>query len=389
MCRGRAIGDQHGTAGAAGPRAPLGPVGHDPALGRDPARPLPCAAMTDLALCGAGRITMAHALAAAAVPGLRITRVASRDPARAAERATQVGARPCRYDELPDGADVVLVATPPARHAEDALRALAGGAVALVETPLCTTLADADRLVAADHRAGGGRLAYGENLVHSPIVTEARRRAGALGPLTYVETRALQPRPAGGGATDAAWGGGALFDLGAHPLAAALLLAGDDPAVAVRARLDADDGLGVDDEGELWLRFRSGLAAHVVASWRYETTVWDIQASSETGVVRAELAPTATVERDGEPVGLPGVRPGVDVAQIDQFGFVAQLEDVGRVAAGGGPPRSGAELGRAVLEVVCAAYASAGDGGTEVALPFAGPRDRTPVELWRPAGTGR
>ena len=42
---------------------------------------------TGIALCGAGRITMVHALAAAALPDLRFTRVASRDPAHAAQRA--------------------------------------------------------------------------------------------------------------------------------------------------------------------------------------------------------------------------------------------------------------------------------------------------------------
>ena len=36
-----------------------------------------------------------------------------------------------------------------------------------------------------------------------------------------------------------------------------------------------------------------------------------------------------------------------------------------------------------VLDVGCAAYASAGAGGTEVPLPFSGRRDRTPLELWR------
>ena len=43
----------------------------------------------------------------------------------------------------------------------------------------------------------------------------------------------------------------------------------------------------------------------------------------------------------------------------------------------------GAAFGRVVLDVVCAAYASAGAGGTEVPLPFSGRRDRTPLELWR------
>ena len=53
-----------------------------------------------------------------------------------------------------------------------------------------------------------------------------------------------------------------------------------------------------------------------------------------------------------------------------------------RVALDGGPFEADAAFGRDVLELICAAYASAGRGGAWVALPFDGPRDRTPLELW-------
>ena len=43
-----------------------------------------------------------------------------------------------------------------------------------------------------------------------------------------------------------------------------------------------------------------------------------------------------------------------------------------------------ATFGRTVLDIVCAAYASAAAGGADVAVPFTGPRDRTPLQLWRP-----
>ena len=38
---------------------------------------------------------------------------------------------------------------------------------------------------------------------------------------------------------------------------------------------------------------------------------------------------------------------------------------------------------RDVLEVICAAYASAGDGGGEIGLPFNGDRGASPMQLWR------
>ena len=44
-----------------------------------------------------------------------------------------------------------------------------------------------------------------------------------------------------------------------------------------------------------------------------------------------------------------------------------------------------AAFGREVLQVVLAGYERAGLEGNSVPLPFSGPRDRTPLELWRGA----
>ena len=41
------------------------------------------------------------------------------------------------------------------------------------------------------------------------------------------------------------------------------------------------------------------------------------------------------------------------------------------------------ELAGRGLDIVCAAYASAGAGGDFVRVPFEGSRDHTPLQLWR------
>jgi predicted dehydrogenase len=343
----------------------------------------------ELALAGAGRITIVHGLAARDVPGLTITRVASRTPATAKERAGQVGGQPCTYAELPAGADAVLVATPPGCHAADARQAMAAGVHVLVEKPLATTLADADELVELS-QAGGHALTYGENLAFAPVVLAsiaAAERLRASGPLRHLEVRALQGRPDWGGFLHAEWGGGVLFDLGVHPLAVALLLAGGDAqVVAVRARLDGAPDIDVDEYAEVELIFADGLVGRVVTSWRAAEPQWDLQVASDTGVVRADLIPHLTLEVDGEPVDLPPIAASVDLPQIHQFGYVAQLASFAAAADGSGhhtEPAMGAPFGRIMLELVCAASVSARLGGADVALPFTGPRDRTPLELWR------
>ncbi len=352
---------------------------------------------TTLSFAGSGRITVAHGLAARAVPGVEVVAVASRDRAHATERAEQMGARTCTYDELPAGADVVVVATPPARHAHDVLHALERGAAVIVEKPLCTTLAEADALVVAAGSAGE-RVGYAENLAFAPIVVRAVELTAGLGALHHLEVRSLSTRPTWGDFLRARWGGGVLFDLGVHPLAIALLLAeaganetgeGDGspsspPRVtSVQARLEGADDIDVDDYAEVDLTFDSGLVARVVASWRSADPQWDLQAASDSGAVRAELLPALLLEHNGEPVALPAVPSTVDVPQIDQFGYRGQIEAFLSDFAAGRTPAMSVAFGRTILDLVCAAYASAAQGGAAVAVPFTGPRDRTPLELWR------
>ena len=349
-----------------------------------------------MALAGAGMISMIHAIAAEAA-GVPIVAVASRSKELAAERAGQIGCPSVDYNELPAGADVVLVATPPALHVAQAIDALRAGASVLVEKPLATTLAAADRLVAiADDSSG--ELVYAENQAFAPVVNEALRLIAELGPLDYLDVRALSPRPNWGDFLQPTWGGGCLFDLGAHPIALALLAAGDDQLESVTAMIDHAADIDVDDHAVVELQFTSGLTARVEASWREATTTWDLQASSGTGVVRAELIPVTGLERNGEPFGLATTPDNVDTF-VHDLGYVEQMRQmrsliIGPSGTSTSDPVDIARLmdgrfGRRVLEIICAAYSQAGraERGDETPepIPFRGPRESTPHELWREA----
>jgi predicted dehydrogenase len=350
--------------------------------------------VTTVAFAGAGAISAVHGLAAKAA-GLTTTAVASRRPETAAERAGQMGARAVRYDELPAGADLVVVCTPPARHVDDAIQALQGGAAALVEKPLSTTLAEADRLVTAAGRAIG-RVGYAENLAYAPAVTAALARRPATGPLTHLEARVVQPPPGWGDFLTEGWGGGVLFDVGPHPVALALLLARPARPVAVSAILAGAPGHPVDEHAELTLSFDSGLQAQLVVSWRSGSRgagpsspaaggeiLWDVQAAGRAGVLRVELLPHPVLEVDGEAVGLPAPARGLPDPKLDELGYCAQMAAFAADAASGREPVMNAGFGREVLEIICAAYASAGAEGLPEPLPFTGRRDLTPLQLWR------
>jgi predicted dehydrogenase len=337
---------------------------------------------SSLAFAGAGWITAIHGLAVDAVPELHVVHVASRRGLSAGRRAEQTGAVVCRYEDLPGGADAVLVATPPAQHRREAERAVAGGALAVVETPLAATLADADAIVALG--AGGGRVAYAENLVHSPAAAEAVSACRRIGTLTHLEVRFAQGRPDWSEHRhDPSWGGGALFDLGVHAIAVALLMAAPAHVVAVEsAKVAAGRNLEVDDDATVTLAFDTGLRAEVRASWRAAAPTWDAQAASRTGAVRLELVPDASVEINGVALRIPPAPDRAVSRQLHYLGYIGQLEALAADIESGRQPRSSAAFGRLVLEVICAAYQTAATGA-RTPLPYAGPRDLTPHEIWQ------
>lgn len=335
-----------------------------------------------VALCGAGMIGSVHAACAAEL-GLPVVAVASRTAMRAEQLASAYGARPIGYDALPGGADIVVVATPPRCHAEDTLRLLQAGATVLVEKPLCRTLEEADALVSAGQRHPG-RLLYGENLAHAPVVQRLVELTPDVGRLTHVEVRTLQSRPTWGDFTSDDWGGGALFDLGVHPVAIALLVAnaaGRGRPQAVSAHLVGGTDHHSDEHAEVWLHHRDGLVTHVVASWQAADVVWDVQVAGDRGVLRAELLPAVALEANGEPVHVG--RAASKVPAFADLGYIGQLQELEHLATGATTPLMTAAFGREVLQVVTAAYLSAGQAGAEVPLPLTGRRDLTPLQWWR------
>jgi len=171
--------------------------------------------------CG-GIARTAHLRSLARTPGAEVVALADADPANlAAARSLAPAARSLGdYAEVMEMADVdaVIVALPPALHADAALLAIRRGKHVYVEKPLATSVADAERVLVALQDSGLTGM-MGFNYRYNPVVRRARARiaTGGVGNLIGVRTVFSTPRRA-----IPSWkrqrdtGGGALLDLAVH-----------------------------------------------------------------------------------------------------------------------------------------------------------------------------
>ena len=333
-----------------------------------------------IALCGAGMISHAHALAARHM-GMPIVAVASRSPARSVQRAAELATRSVEYDVLPCGADIVVVATPPAQHFDHVVHSLERGAAVVVEKPLVVTLNEADRLVMIANRHAN-RVLYAENLAYAPAFRKWIKQITEMGKIEHLSISMEQQAPAWGDFLQPHWGGGVLFDLGVHPVALAVLTAraaGAGEVVSVTARIE---GESTDDDARVAIIFESGLEARVNVSWRGpEVPDWRMQAASADGALTLTLMPDVVLERNGEQMSLNA--PSTNPPMIETLGYLDQLRAFSADITSSHAPWMSAEFGRWIMEIVCACYVSARNDSESTPVPSGCDRTLTPLELWR------
>jgi len=127
-------------------------------------------------IVGCGAVARHHVPALRAARGTRLAAAFDVDDSAAAATGAPVAGS---LAELIESVDLVAVCTPPDRHADVAVTALEAGRGVLVEKPLATTPADADRIVAA---ADGLLAATGFQLrCHRKLPARAREISGIWG----------------------------------------------------------------------------------------------------------------------------------------------------------------------------------------------------------------
>ena len=157
--------------------------------------------------------------------------------------------------------DAIAIATPVPTHAELAVRVLQAGKHCFVEKPLAQSVRDAERAVAAA-QAAGRNLMVGHLLEYHPGVGKLKQLAdgGELGEIFYIYGNRLN---LGKLRADE----NALWSLGAHDVSVVMHLAGGEEPAEVLARGESYVRPGVEDVVFCYLRFPSGLTAHLHLSW--------------------------------------------------------------------------------------------------------------------------
>ncbi len=200
----------------------------------------------------------------AAIGGCELAWLCDASPdARAALERSFPGARSTgdMDDLLGDEAlDAVVLATPVPTHAELAIRVAQAGKHCFVEKPLATNAADAERAVAAAEQAGRV-LMVGHLLEYHPAVARLKELIDGeeLGKLFYIYGNRLN---LGKLRADE----NALWSLGAHDVSVALHLIGEEPEECL-AHGASYVREGVQDVVFCYLRFPSGIVAHLHLSW--------------------------------------------------------------------------------------------------------------------------
>jgi len=284
------------------------------------------------------------------------------------------------HHSAPDGllaredVEAVLISTPPATHADLALAALAAGKHVYVEKPLATSLADAERLLAA-WRATGLVGMVGFTYRFHRLVVEARERlrGGAIGEIVAARSVFSTGRhdlPAW--KRSAATGGGPLLDLVSHDADLVRFVLGRE----VR-EVFATGGAGEDpDTVSLLLRIDGGIPVQLQASLgSVEEAVLEVY--GRTGMVAVDRYASLRLRLSGIGARGPGTRLAGGAAELARLpyllsklhapagepAFRAALEAFAAAVRGSGPAEPDLLDGFRSLAVVAAAEESLQTGG--------------------------
>jgi predicted dehydrogenase len=275
-----------------------------------------------------------------------------------------------------DDIDAVLISTPPADHAAQAIAAAAHGKHVLLDKPMATTAADCDRIIQAA-RAAQVKLMimFGQRFRVCNLTAHRLIREGGIGEIHMVAERILAT---GGFESLPPWqgqprNGGTFLGHAVHNIDRIRWLTGAE-ITSVSAHIQRDPATGNEVSTQALLSLSTGAMATIWSSWDVAAPLFPASASGAWiagrtgnldldayGQLRLGRDGTWTVVAEQEPIDWKGEgmlsRVRMQAYQMQHQEFVDSILDGREPSVTGGD-------GRAAVAVAEAAYESARLGQT-------------------------
>jgi predicted dehydrogenase len=350
-------------------------------------------------LIGSGFISAIHADALKRCQDAELIAVASPTAGKAQALAKQHGV-PHHFTDYRklldlDAIDLVVLGIPNDLHCELVRQAAAAGKHIVLEKPMCLNLGEADRMIEACRKANV-KLMYAEELCFAPKYVRLKQLldSGALGKPVLIKQSEKHDGPHAAHFWDVERsGGGVTMDMGCHAIEFFRWILGRPAIKSVYAQMGTHvhgDKTRGDDNAIVILEFANGATAIAEESWTKLGGMDDrAEVHGSKGVAFADLLHgnaietySATgydyaVEKAGSTVGWSFTI----YEEIWNYGFVQEMEHFVRCVKHDTKPIVTGDDGRVVMEVLFAAYESAGTG-RKVMLPFKTEAAR-PIDLWK------
>lgn len=366
-----------------------------------------------IGIVGSGFISGVHVQALKGTPRARVVAHADIDGARGEAFRAEHG--------LPQGylshlelladpeVDAVVLGVPNFLHHRLGLDCLAAGKHVICEKPLALTLEEA-RELADTARAKGLVLGYAEELCFVPKYERAKQllETGGIGKVYQVRQCEKHAGPY------SPWffrrdqaGGGITMDMGCHAIEAIRWALGKPKVTAVTAWMNTfswtldkvraqfggwDPALmtqpkALEDHVIVLMEFENGVLGQAESSWALQGgMVSTLELFGLEGVIHADMLKGSWLRAYSEN-GFPDLwEPNRGWCQPDwewarNNGYPQEDAHFVDCILDGKPPLESADDGFAVLEIMLAAYHSAGTG-QRVELPFRPKGIERPVDLW-------
>ena len=354
---------------------------------------------TKVAILGAGFIANIHAESYRRfVPEAEIVAVYARDLQKAKAFAEEHHISKW-YDDITkitedSNCEVIDICLPNFLHYEATIKAAAAGKHIIIEKPLSVTLEDADAMIDACKKAGV-KLMYAEELCFAPKYERVRQMVneGAIGDIYMLKQSEKHSGPHSGWFYDVnCSGGGVLMDMGCHAIAWFRWMLKNAKAKSVYASLSTvlhKERTKGEDNSVVIVEFENGVTGVAENSWAKHGGMDDRSEVHGTGgVVYADLfMGNASIAYSKSGYGYALEKADTTVGwtfpifeEAFNQGYPHELKHFIECVQQNKEPLVTGDDGRAVLEIIYAAYASAREG-KKIMLPFA-PVVSKPIDLW-------